>query len=212
MAPLEIIPILNGLFEENCYLLGETGGSDAIIVDPGEEPDRFLEEARLRGWTISAIWLTHAHIDHIMGVAAVKRATGAPIHLHPDDRPIYDGLVAQGQLFGFDLTPPPPPDAELRHGQRLKLGRVEFEVRHVPGHSPGHVCFVGDGFVLGGDLLFQGSIGRTDLMGGDLPTLLTGIRSHLFTLPDDTVVFPGHGPTTTIGRERATNPFLIGAA
>ena len=104
MAPLEIFPILNGLFQENCYLLGETGGTDAIIVDPGEEPERFLEEARLRGRTISGIWLTHAHIDHIMGVEAVKRATGAPVHLHPDDRPIYDTLVAQGQLFGFDLT------------------------------------------------------------------------------------------------------------
>ena len=212
MAPLEIIPILNGLFEENCYLLGHTGGTDAVIIDPGEEADRFLEEARLRGRTISGIWLTHAHIDHIMGVEAVKQATGAPIHLHPDDRPIYDSLVTQGQLFGFDLTPPPPPDVELHHGQRLRLGDVELEVRHVPGHSPGHVCFVGNGFVLAGDVLFQGSIGRTDLMGGSLPTLLAGIRAQLFTLPDDTVVFPGHGPATTIGRERATNPYLIGAA
>ncbi len=212
MTSLEIVPILNGLFEENCYLIAEPGGTDAVIVDPGEEPDRFLEEARLRGRTISAIWLTHAHIDHIMGVEVVHRATGAPIHLHPDDRAIYDNLVTQGELFGFNLTPAPPPDAALHHGQRLRLGEVEFEVRHVPGHSPGHVCFVGDGFVLGGDVLFQGSIGRTDLMGGDLPALLASIRTQLFTLPDDTVVFPGHGPATTIGSERATNPFLIGAA
>lgn len=212
MPPLEVVPILNGLFEQNCYLVGEAGGSDAIIVDPGEESDRFLEEARIRGWKISGIWLTHAHIDHIMGVDHIKQATGVPIHLHPDDLPIYQNLVGQGALFGFDLEDAPPPDAELCHGQRLALGQHEFEVRHVPGHSPGHVCFVGDGFVLGGDVLFQGSIGRTDLMGGDLPTLLSGIRTQLFTLPDETVVYPGHGPPTTIGRERATNPFLNGAA
>ena len=212
MAPLEIIPILNGLFEENCYLVGETGGTDAIIVDPGEEADRFLDEARRRGKTITAIWLTHAHLDHIMGVDAVKRATGAPIHLHPADRAIYDGLVGQGELYGFDLPPAPPPDEELRHGQRLKLGATELEVRHVPGHSPGHVCYIGDGFVLGGDVLFHDSIGRTDLPGGDLPALLSGIRTHLFTLPDDTIVYPGHGPATTIGRERANNPFLTGVA
>ncbi|HEU5217304.1 MAG TPA: MBL fold metallo-hydrolase [Gemmatimonadales bacterium] len=211
MAPLEIVPIPNGLFEENCYLVGEAGAAAAVLVDPGEEPDRFLEEARRRKRTISAIWLTHAHIDHIMGVEAVQRATGAPIHLHPDDRAVYDGLVVQGQLFGFDLTPAPPPDVWLYHGQRLRVGSTDVEVRHVPGHSPGHVCFVGAGMVLGGDVLFQGSIGRTDLLGGDLPTLLRGIRSQLFTLPDDTVVYPGHGPSTTIGRERATNPFLIPA-
>lgn len=212
MTRLEIVPIPNGLFEENCYLLGETGGTEAAIVDPGEESGRFLEAARARGWNISAIWLTHAHIDHIMGVEAVKQATGAPIHLHPDDLPIYDNLVAQGAMFGFDLTPPPPPDAELYHGQRLKVGTAEFEVRHVPGHSPGHVCLVGHGLVLGGDVLFQGSIGRTDLLGGDLPALLSSIRAEFLTLPDDTVVFPGHGPSTTIGRERASNPFLTGAA
>lgn len=212
MAPLEIVPILNGLFEQNCYLLGETGGTSAVIVDPGEESDRFLEEARRRGWKISAIWLTHAHIDHIMGVEAVKQATLAPIHLHPDDLAIYDGLEEQGSLFGYELDAAPPPDAELFHGQQLSLGAHHFEVRHVPGHSPGHVCFVGDGFVIGGDVLFQGSIGRTDLMGGDLRTLLDSIRTHLFSLPDDTVVYPGHGPPTTVGRERATNPFLNGLA
>ncbi len=212
MASLEVVPITNGRFEENCYLLGETGGAEAVIVDPGEESDRFLAEARRRGWTISAIWLTHGHIDHIIGVGAVQQATGAPIHLHPDERPIYENLVAQGSLFGLDLTPAPPPNVELFQGQRLRVGRSEFEVRHLAGHSPGHVCFVGQGLVLGGDVLFQGSIGRTDLLGGDLRALLAGIREQLFTLPDETVVWPGHGPPTTIGRERAANPFLTGVA
>lgn len=211
MAPLQIITIPNGVFQENCYLLGEAGHPDAVIVDPGEEAERFLEEAEARSLRISEIWLTHAHLDHIVGVAAVQRATGAPVYLHPDDRPIYDGLVQQGRLFGLDLAPAPPPSKILQHGQRLKLGTTDIEVRHVPGHSPGHVVFVGPGVVLGGDVLFQGSIGRTDLMGGDMPTLLAGIRKQLLTLPDDTVVYPGHGPATTIGRERATNPFLIDA-
>jgi hydroxyacylglutathione hydrolase len=205
---LQVITIPNGVFQENCYLLGEAGHRDGVIVDPGEEAERFLEEAAARNLSISQVWLTHAHIDHIMGVDAVRRATGAPIYLHPDDRSMYDGLVQQGRLFGIDLTPAPPPDQTLHHGQRLKLGTTDVEVRHVPGHSPGHVVFVAPGLVLGGDVLFQGSIGRTDLMGGDLPTLLAGIREQLFSLPDETIVYPGHGPATTIGRERASNPFL----
>jgi len=205
---LQVITIPNGVFQENCYLLREAGRPDGVIVDPGEEAERFLREAAARKLTIKEIWLTHAHIDHIMGVDAVQRATGAPIYLHPDDRPMYEGLVQQGRLFGIEVTPTPPPDRTLQHGQRLTLGTTPIEVRHVPGHSPGHVVFVGPGLVLGGDVLFQGSIGRTDLIGGDLPTLLTGIREQLFSLSDETIVYPGHGPATTIGRERATNPFL----
>ena len=205
---LQVITIPNGVFQENCYLLREAGRPDGVIVDPGEEAERFLREAAARKLTIKEIWLTHAHIDHIMGVDAVRRATGAPIYLHPDDRPMYEGLVQQGRLFGIEVTPAPPPDRTLQHGQRLTLGTTPIEVRHVPGHSPGHVVFVGPGLVLGGDVLFQGSIGRTDLIGGDLPTLLTGIREQLFSLSDETIVYPGHGPATTIGRERATNPFL----
>ena len=209
---LQVISIPNGVFQENCYLLREAGRPDGVIVDPGEEAERFLREAEARKLTITGIWLTHAHIDHIMGVDALRRATGAPIYLHPDDRPMYDGLVQQGRVFGIDVTAAPPPDRTLHHGQRLTLGTTTIEVRHVPGHSLGHVVFVGPGLVLGGDVLFQGSIGRTDLIGGDLPTLLAGIREQLFSLPDETIVYPGHGPTTTIGRERATNPFLIEGA
>jgi glyoxylase-like metal-dependent hydrolase (beta-lactamase superfamily II) len=205
---LQVITIPNGVFQENCYLLREAGHPDGVIVDPGEEAERFLREAEARKLTIKEIWLTHAHLDHIMGVDAVRRATGAPIYLHPDDRPMYEGLAQQGRLFGIDVTPAPPPDRTLQHGQRLLLGTTPIEVRHVPGHSPGHVVFVGPGLVLGGDVLFQGSIGRTDLVGGDLPTLLTGIREQLFSLSDETIVYPGHGPATTIGRERVTNPFL----
>jgi hydroxyacylglutathione hydrolase len=183
---------------------------ETVLVDPGEEAERFLAEAARRGRRITAIWLTHAHLDHIAGVSAVHRATGAPIHLHPADRPLYDGLPEQGRWFGLELDPPPPADVMLHHGQRLGLGPTGFEVRHLPGHSPGHVCFIGSGMVLGGDVLFEGSIGRTDLPGGDLEALLGGIRRELLVLPDATIVYPGHGPITTIGRERAGNPFLLG--
>lgn len=181
---------------------------ETVLVDPGEEAARFLAEAARRDRRITAIWLTHAHLDHIAGVSAVHRATGAPIHLHPADRPLYDGLPEQGRWFGLELDPPPPADVMLHHGQRLAVGDIPFEVRHLPGHSPGHVCFIGGGIVLGGDVLFEGSIGRTDLPGGDLEALLSGIRRELLVLPDATIVYPGHGPITTIGRERAGNPFL----
>lgn len=181
---------------------------DTVLVDPGEDAERFLAEAARRGRRITAIWLTHAHLDHIAGVSAVHRATGARIHLHPADRPLYDGLPEQGRWFGLEFEPPPPPDVMLHQGQRLLVGETAFEVRHLPGHSPGHVCFVGAEVVLGGDVLFEGSIGRTDLPGGDLEALLDGIRRELLTLPDATIVYPGHGPSTTIGREREGNPFL----
>ena len=181
-----------------------------MLVDPGEESERFLREAAQRGKRIGAIWLTHAHIDHILGVAAIREKTAAPIFLHPGDRQLYDELPQQGAMFGLRLTRPPAPDHELQHGQRLRIGSREVAVRHAPGHSPGHVCFVMPGVVLAGDVLFADSIGRTDLPGGDSATLLASIRRELLSLPDETVVYPGHGPATTIGRERRHNPFLVG--
>ena len=187
----------------------EPGAPDTVLVDPGEEAERLLAEAARRARRITAIWLTHAHLDHIAGVSAVHRATGAAIHLHPADRALYDGLPEQGRWFGMRFDPPPPPEVMLHHGQHLLVGGSEFEVRHVPGHSPGHVCFIGGGVVLGGDVLFEGSIGRTDLPGGDLEALLAGIRRELLVLPDPTIVYPGHGPATTVGREREENPFLV---
>lgn len=205
---LEVVLITNGSFAENCYLVYDSGHPETILVDPGEAAERFLAEADRRHRRISAIWLTHAHIDHIHGVAEVRAATGAPIHLHPADRELYDALPQQGLWLGLHLAKPPPPDHSLVHRQRLRIGAAVFEVRHVPGHSPGHVCFVGEGMVFGGDVLFEGSIGRTDLPGGDYDTLIASIRGELLSLPDDTAVYPGHGEPTTIGRERTSNPFL----
>jgi glyoxylase-like metal-dependent hydrolase (beta-lactamase superfamily II) len=203
-----VIPIPNGQFAQNCYLLGADGSPDGVVVDPGEEADRILDRARREGLAIGAIWLTHAHIDHVLGVRQVRQVTGAPIYLHPADRPLYDGLARQAEMFGFRADPPPPPDHALGHGDRLALGRETIEVRHTPGHSPGSVCFVGPGFVVGGDVLFQGSIGRTDLPGGSFERLIRSIREELLSLPDDTLVYSGHGPVTTIGAERRDNPFL----
>lgn len=210
MSRLEIVLIPNGQFVQNCYLVADAEQKVAVMVDPGEESGRILSELGRRNWTLQAIWLTHAHIDHILGVEAVHAAHAVPIHLHPADLPLYLGVAEQASWMGFEVrTKPPRPDRELFPGETLNVGGVSFAVRHVPGHSPGHVAFVGNGVILGGDVLFSGSIGRTDLPGGDTATLMQSIHAEFLTLPDSTVVYSGHGPATTIGVERETNPFLM---
>lgn len=207
MSDLEILPIPNGQFAENCYLL--TAGTDAVLIDPGEEWEMILTEVERRRARLAAIWLTHAHLDHILGVGEVQSATGAPIWLHPADRSLYDSLPEQALWLGLRAAPAPTPRHEFSHGQKLSVGDHEFAVRHTPGHSPGSVSLVGDGAVFSGDALFQGSIGRSDLPGGDHATLIASIRRELLSLPDATRVLSGHGPETTIGVERRTNPFLV---
>jgi hydroxyacylglutathione hydrolase len=211
VSDLEVVALPNGQLAQNCYLVADRRTRDAVIIDPGEESAMFLAELDTRAWTLRAVWLTHAHIDHIVGVAAVQRATGAPIHLHPLDRPIYDALPQFGGWIGLELDPPPAPNVELHPGAKLRVGDFGFEVRFTPGHSPGSVSFVGPGMVFSGDVLFNGSIGRTDLPGADFATLMNSIQTQLLSLPDSTVVYSGHGPDTTIGIERLTNPFLTGA-
>jgi hydroxyacylglutathione hydrolase len=211
VSDLEVVSLTNGQFAENCYLVADRRTREAVIIDPGEEPAMFLTELGTRAWSLRAIWLTHAHIDHIIGVGPVHAATGAPIYLHPLDRPIYDALPQYGGWVGMQLEKPPAPDRELQPGQVLKVGGFAFTVRFTPGHSPGSVSFVGEGMVFGGDTLFNGSVGRTDLPGGDPAALMASIQSELLSLPDSTVVHSGHGPDTTIGVERITNPFLTGA-
>lgn len=211
MSNLQVVALPNGQFAENCYLLGDQRGRQAVIIDPGEESERFLAELRDRAWKLHGIWLTHGHIDHILGVAAVHRATGAPIHLHPLDRPLYDALPKYAAWVGMEAEVPPAPQFELAAGQVLRVGDFEFAVRFTPGHSPGSVSFLGHGLMFGGDVLFNGSVGRTDLPGGDTATLMATIQSEFLSLPDTTVVHSGHGLDTTIGIERLTNPFLTGA-
>ena len=208
---MKIVQIPNGVFAENCYLVVDERAGECAIVDPGEEAGLILHKVKETGTKPVAIWLTHAHLDHVLGVSRVAADTGAPVWLHPADRPLYDAVPDQAAWFG--LAPPEPlpaPDQELAHGARLTVGDVSFEVRHAPGHSPGSVCLVGPGVALSGDVLFAGSIGRTDLPGGHFETLIASIERELLPLPDDTILYSGHGPETTIGRERHTNPFLTG--
>lgn len=211
MSDLEVVALPNGQFAENCYLLADQRVRQAIIIDPGQEPEKFLAELQDRDWELQSIWLTHAHIDHIMGVGAVHHATGAPIYLHPLDRPLYDALPKYAAWVGMEAEIAPAPQFELAAGQVLRVGDFEFTVRFTPGHSPGSVSFLGQGLIFGGDVLFNGSVGRTDLPGGDTATLMATIQSEFLSLPDTTVVHSGHGLDTTIGIERLTNPFLTGA-
>jgi hydroxyacylglutathione hydrolase len=207
VSDVDVITITNGQFVENCYLIVASTG-DAVLVDPGEEWERFLARLEQRRARLTGIWLTHAHADHILGVGHVHEATGAPIWLHPADRPLYDNLPQQGLWLGLRLGSLPAPHHDLAHGQHLVIGASTFEVRHTPGHSPGGVSFVAPGLVFSGDALFAGSIGRTDLPGGDYDALIRSIRTQLLTLDDSTRVLSGHGPETTIGAERGFNPFL----
>lgn len=199
-------------FAENSWLLGCPAQGVGVLVDPGGRVPELLALAAGADLTVSEIWLTHAHIDHVTGVAEAVRETGAPIRLHPADRPLYDNVERQAAMFGLRAEPLPAPTHALRAGEMLALGDLDAEVLEVPGHSPGHVAFSfpGQDLVVAGDCLFAGSIGRTDLPGGSYETLMDSIQRVLLPLGDATRVLPGHGPETTIGRERRTNPFLIG--
>jgi hydroxyacylglutathione hydrolase len=206
-----ILQIPNGVFAENCYLIVDERAGECAIVDPGEEAGLILHKVKETGARPVAIWLTHAHIDHVLGVPTVHAATGVPIYLHAADRPLYDRAPDQAAAFGIRMAERlPSPDRTWAHGDVVKVGAFPFQVRHAPGHSPGHVVLVGDGVVFGGDVLFAGSIGRTDLPGGDTETLLASIERELLSLPDAHIVHSGHGPDTTIGRERRANPYLSG--
>ena len=209
---MKVLPIPNGQFAENCYLVVDEGSGQCAIIDPGEDAGliaRRLAAARVRP---VAIWLTHAHIDHVLGVPQLKAATRAPVYLHPADRALYDGVAEQAAAFGMQADRLPPPDRSFAHGDVVQVGELAFAVRHSPGHSPGSVSLVGHGVVFTGDVLFQGSIGRTDLPGGDFDTLIRSIERELLSLPDGTIVYSGHGPETTVGRERRANPFLTGVS
>jgi glyoxylase-like metal-dependent hydrolase (beta-lactamase superfamily II) len=205
-----------GPIQANCVLLGDSNAGELVVIDPGEEGERIAERVRASGLRPTMILHTHGHIDHAGGTAELAREldAGLPIGLHPDETELYRNLPMQGQMFGLEVEAPPEPDLWLDHGKTLTVGGLELEVRHTPGHSPGGVCFVVSGvdeeLVVAGDVLFAGSIGRTDLMGGSFPVLERSIRTQLYTLSGDTRVICGHGPETTIGREKATNPFVSG--
>lgn len=200
-----------GPIEANCYLVRLPEEERAVVIDPGAEADRIFDALSEWDAVPEAILLTHAHMDHVGGVADLHERTGAPIYLHPADRRLYDVAAEQARMFGLDMRQPPPPHHELDHGQVVRVAGIDFDVRHAPGHSPGGVVLAADGHAFVGDCVFAGSIGRTDLPGGDTATLLQSIRDQILTLPADTVLHTGHGPDTTVAKEAATNPFLTGS-
>lgn len=202
--------LLVGPIQTNCYLIGDEVTGDGAVIDPGGDPDLILEAIHREGLAIRYILNTHAHFDHMAANSPLAAACNTPLALHPADSEL---LSAGGGATWFGLLSSPPTskvDVELSDGQELAMGGLRIDVLHTPGHSPGHVAFSlpGEGVLFSGDALFQEGIGRTDLPGGDYATLMTSIRHKLMTLPDETVVYPGHGPATTIGSERRHNPHL----
>lgn len=197
-----------GPFAMNCYLVADAVSKRGFVVDPGDEIDRILTEIRKHDLKIERILLTHGHIDHVAYAQDLKDALQVPMLIHPDDLPLLEQVQGQAMMFGLPPGPKPVADGRLQEGDEFFAGRHRFRVLHTPGHSPGHVVFAGDKVALVGDTLFAGSIGRTDLPGGNYDALMRSIREKLLPLGDDLKIFPGHGPESTIGVERRSNPFL----
>jgi hydroxyacylglutathione hydrolase len=213
----EILPV--GRLQCNCSILGDPETREALVLDPGDEVDRILDVLARHSLTVRAIVSTHAHIDHVGGLRKLQQVTGAPVLMHGDDLELYRNLDVQAAWLGMRAPDAAKVDQELREGDKLRWGRFEASVLHTPGHTPGSVSLYlppetrlpnapGAGRLFAGDTLFAGSIGRTDLWGGSLEQIMRSIHEKLIVLPEETVVYPGHGDITTIGEERASNPFL----
>ena len=192
----------------NCYVVGDDMTREAIVIDPGGNARDIVDTLRREQLKCVAIVNTHAHFDHLIALTELREKTGAAFWLHAEEAKVLANAQMGAKMFGFAMPQPKPADHLLRDGDQIHFGKSALRVLHAPGHSPGSICLRGDNFVIVGDVLFQGSIGRTDLPGGDYATLMASIRDKLLTLPDATVVYPGHGDATTIGEERQLNPFL----
>jgi glyoxylase-like metal-dependent hydrolase (beta-lactamase superfamily II) len=200
-----------GPFEENAYLAIDETTNRAVLIDPGAEPETLIDMVDASGAVLDAIWLTHAHLDHIGGIVGVRKKWNVAVYLHSADLPLFVRAEQQAAMYGLPFEQPEEPDYYIADGDTLRVGNIGFSVMHTPGHAPGHVVLTHESTMFGGDLLFAGSIGRTDLPLAD-PLRMEESLARICELHDAITVHPGHGPSTTIGRERATNPFLNGAA
>ncbi len=226
----EILPV--GMLQCNCHIIGDPRTLEALIIDPGDDAGRILEIIRRHKLNVRAIVITHTHIDHVAGLRGIHQATGAPVYMHPDDLELYRLLDMQAAWIGWKTPERVEVDQMVREGDSIRWGPYQAEVIHTPGHTQGSICLYmpgeaprdlsgsrpiaaekvtqrAPGLLFAGDTLFAGSIGRTDLWGGSFNRIIASLKGKILELPDDTIVFPGHGEATTIGRERATNPFLI---
>ncbi len=195
-----------GPLQTNTYILWKDGQPDAMVIDPADEPETILDFLKENALLLKYIFLTHAHFDHVGAVPEIKKATGAKIILHPEEMLIYEAARDMAAFWGYDIDPLPEVDETPGDGYSISLAGQEFKIIHTPGHSPGSVSLYIEGMVFTGDTIFAGSVGRTDFEGGDINKLISSYR-RLMELPDDTRIFPGHGPTSTIGVERQENPF-----
>ena len=227
----EILPV--GMLQCNCHIIGDPKTHEALVIDPGDDAERILEVIERHQLKVRAIVITHAHIDHVVGLRRLHEATGAPVRIHPEDLELYRMLDVQARWLGWKTPEKVKFDDPLREGDTIRWGGFEARVLHTPGHTEGSVCLympantleanvvagvktvpervleTGPGRLFAGDTLFAGSIGRTDLWGGSFETIIRSLKGKVLQLPDDTIVYPGHGESTTIGEERETNPFLV---
>jgi len=205
----EVLTYSLGPVQTNCFIAVDGESRSCVVIDPAWEGDRLAQEITRRSLTLRAILITHAHFDHIGGCAELLAHHPAPLYLHPADLPLWS-VDGGASFFGLSIEPLPPAGEAFEDDMHVRCGQLDFRVMLLPGHTPGHVGLLEAerGWLFSGDVLFAGSIGRTDLPGGDYATLMASIRTRLMTLPDSTIVYSGHGPETTIGRERLTNPFI----
>lgn len=206
ISNMKIQHITVGALEVNCYFVWDDATKKAMIIDPGDEPDRIMEWVKDLGLKVEYIVLTHAHFDHVGALPELKALTGAKIVVHQDEMNTYNSVSKQGIMWGFEVAPLPKPDILVKEGDEIKIGDVALKVIHTPGHTPGCMCLYGSGALFSGDTLFQGSVGRTDFPGGDSRKLRESFK-RLMALPDDTKVYPGHMGATTIGIEKVQNFF-----
>lgn len=206
--PFRVYVMEVGPLAVNAYLVEHTATRKAVVIDPGGDGEAILEEIAGLGLAVEKILLTHGHFDHVGAVALLKARTGAPVYVHAADVERMKGANRQGMLFGLPVEDPPPPDVLVEEGDAIPFEGEEFLVAHTPGHTPGCVSYIMGKMAFVGDLIFAGSIGRTDLPGGNHGQLIESVRKKIFPLPDETILFPGHGPATTVGEEKRSNPFF----